>query len=168
MKVLFWQTCWFTIFQQTHGFEKQYKAIWLRNLGLRTTVSRPSHRASMSASIFSPQNPENISKSMKRVWKLLKIRRKKNINWNWNNLYLELGARGGSLQIKSLNIWSSAAEPGVDARCVSPPRCYGYNISSEGQPLSQERERTSQVLNHKIEFRMTITQLLARHCQKTN
>ena len=46
------------IFQQQMNFQNYNKHIWPRNLGLRTTESRPSRRASMSADDLSTQNHE--------------------------------------------------------------------------------------------------------------
>ena len=49
------------------GFEKQEKRIRLRNLGLWTTSSSPSRRASMSASVFNLKNNKIATKSVERV-----------------------------------------------------------------------------------------------------
>ena len=48
-------------------FKKHENMIWLRNLGLQAASSRPSRRASMSASICSQKNDKIISKLMKKV-----------------------------------------------------------------------------------------------------
>ena len=55
-KLSFRQKCWFPLFRKTYEFGKYKTLIWLRNLSLRTAVSRPSPRTSMYASISSPKN----------------------------------------------------------------------------------------------------------------
>ena len=52
-KISFGQKCRFFMIQPKKNL-KMKQWIWLRNLGLRTATSRPSRRASMSASISSP------------------------------------------------------------------------------------------------------------------